>query len=300
MKLILLIIFTFLLSASGLNNKRQTLIQWYNEINSNHSTNAFKFETNAECVNQIIGNLNKFGNQTLNFIEAMIIIYGAALGCTHGNVCHVWMEMLATFVDSYKKSYNFDQIVCFQYELMKSVNQNVQKLAEFKQSCLHHVDDEGLKEHMIYMENKFGSFDYLTCGAFTSQDFKIFLLSIITLTNQQDQKFQIYKLSTCLHAKLNAAIQCTISRVFYQVHQQFNVNGSCLVNIGQQLISNLGRPSTLGISDHCVNNQIIQPFINWFADFNNNFNENFAKMQESNNVYSNFLRFRDPQNYNFG
>ena len=166
--------------------------------------------------------------------------------------------------------------MCLQYELRKSVNENVQKSSYLDQLCESTIDDNGLNDHISYMEQTFGSFDNLTCRAFTGHDFKLFLLNIITLTNQNDQEFkneQIYELSTCLHANLNAAVQCITKRIYnYQEGQQINVDGNCLVKIGQQLIKNLRRPPKNGIIDHCLNKQIINPINNWFAEFNNPIN----------------------------
>ena len=292
MKLIIVLIFTFIYLTSAINIKRQTLTQWYYEVIGNASTpfNNFKFNINEACITSMIQSLSQFPERNVNFIEAIIVIYGAGIGCTYPNICFVYKNLLTDFIKFYQESTKIQDTECFKRELWRTVypgSYYPSHITLYGLSCASVIDDVGFRQHIQHMEMEYGSFQDLTCGAFSSDDFRLFLLNIIALAGSSNYRFidqQIYDLSTCLHERLNAALYCITSRFInsYGGHPTI-ANKNCLIQIGSKSVKD---PIIyqIKIEDHCVVKQIYNPFYEWSSKLQISTYQNMINMNNVNNL----------------
>lgn len=227
MNIIVVILFTFIVSTSAINNKTQTLNNWYKEVESKLESIGDPFNDFIESLDRtcIIGlklNLNQNGQKILNFPEAMIAIYGAAMECfEEEKKMTLWNLMIEMLVTSYEETIEDKNIKCFKKEFQKVKTNNylvdntpiILKPSEIK-LCEALVDDIGFQSHIKNLENIFGtSILTFTCSKTNGNDIKRLFLSVIVIHGKQDKNLHIVALAKEFKDRLSNAFLCVMNRI---------------------------------------------------------------------------------------
>jgi len=228
-KVIILFTLITLTITSAFEEGKQTLEQWFTKISSEYE-NVSSSDPFYGQINDVLGKKKSCTEEklvwwnnkqkSLNNLEAIIFIYGAALDCV-GNKVDTWKLMVSSLANYYGKTIPQEHIECFKMELQKLDSQNsllkhegfsVGSMTTDMETCTNLVDIAGFDDIIDKNEKIFGSLSDLTCSSFNKVEVKKFMLSIVvssdTSLDFNIKNYVVRVLAGKLKDKMDIAYTC--------------------------------------------------------------------------------------------